>query len=86
MAETLFRGPGVSIGSLMDGRVESLDGPSMEYQGDIIPDPRFSPANKDSLSPGCIKGYYNNPYFALVDTIPSATSTSTRLEVSSVRV
>jgi len=77
MAETLNRGPNISIGSLMDTRVEQLDGPSMEYQGDMVPDPRFSPANKDSLSPGSIKGFYNNPYFVLVDTIPSATATGT---------
>lgn len=77
MAETLNRGPSVSIGSLMDGRVESFDGPSIEYQGDMVADPRFSPANKDSLSPGAIKGYYNNPYFALVDTIPSANASNT---------
>jgi len=76
MAETLFRGPSVSVGSLMDGRVEPFDGPSIEYQGDVIPDPRQSPANKDSLSPGAIKGFYNNPYFALIDTIPSASSTT----------
>ena len=76
MAETLLRGPGVSIGSLMDGRVEPLDGPSIEYQGDMIPDPRFSPANKDSLSPGAIKGWYSNPYFVLYDGIPSANTTA----------
>lgn len=76
MAETLYRGPGVSIGSLMDGRVEQLDGPSIEYQGDLIPDPRFSPANKDSLSPGAIKGFFNNPYFTLVDNVPSANSST----------
>jgi len=76
MAETLLRGPGVSIGSLMDGRVEPLDGPSIEYQGDMIPDPRFSPANKDSLSPGAIKGWFSNPYFVLYDGIPSANTTA----------
>lgn len=76
MAETLFRGPGISIGALMDGRVEPFDGPSVEYQGDIIPDPRLFPANKDSLSPGAIKGFFNNPYFTLVDCIPSASNTA----------
>lgn len=77
MAETLFRGPGVSIGSLMDGRVEPFDGPEIGYQGDMIPDPRQTPVNKDSLSPGAIKGYFNNPYFTLVDSIPSSNSSST---------
>lgn len=77
MAETLLRGPGVSIGSLMDGRIEPWDGPSIEYQGDVIPDPRYSPANKDAVGPGAIKGFFSNPYFVLVDTIPSASSTAT---------
>lgn len=76
MAETLGRGPYISIGSLMDNRVEPFDGPSMAYQGDMIPDPRYTIANKDSLSPGAIKGYFNNPYFTLVDTIPSANATN----------
>ena len=76
MAETLVRGPGVSVGSLMDGRIEPFDGPAIDYQGDMIPDPRFSPSNKDSLSPGAIKAYFNNPYFTLVDTIPSANSSN----------
>ena len=76
MAETLLRGPGVSIGSLMDGRVEPLDGPSISYQGDMVPDPRFSPSNKDGLSPGVIKGFFNSPYFVLVDAIPSANTTA----------
>jgi hypothetical protein len=61
----------------MDGRVEPLDGPSIEYQGDMIPDPRFSPSNKDSLSPGAVKGWFSNPYFVLYDGIPSANSTAT---------
>jgi hypothetical protein len=77
MAETLGRGPFVSVGSLMDGRVEPLDGPSIEYQGDMIPNPAVSPANKDSLSPAVIPGWYSNPYFVLVDTIPSANSSVT---------
>jgi len=76
MAETLLRGPSVSVGALMDGRVEPLDGPSIEYQGDMIPDPRFTPSNKDSLSPGAIKGWFSNPYFVLYDNIPSANNTT----------
>ena len=76
MAETLLRGPGISIGSLMDGRVEPFDGPSISYQGDMVPDPRQSPANKDGLSPGVVKGFFNNPYFVLTDVIPQANSST----------
>ena len=76
MADTLNRGPSVSAGSLMDGRVEPTDGPSIEYQGDMVADPRQSPMNKDSTNPGSIKGYFSNPYFVLYDGIPSANGTN----------
>ncbi len=77
MAETIFRGPGVSLGSLMDGRVEGFDGPSIGYQGDIILNPVFSPQPKDGLSVGRMHGWYNAFYTVSVDAIPSATSTTT---------
>lgn len=76
MAETLFRGPGVSIGSVMDGRVEPFDGPEVSYQGDSIPDPRVYPANKDGLSPGAIPSFFNSPYFVLSDGVPQKSSTT----------
>ena len=60
----------------MDGRVEPTDGPSIEYQGDMVADPRQSPMNKDSTNPGSIKGYFSNPYFVLYDGIPSANGTN----------
>jgi len=77
MAESLFRGPVANVGSLMDGRVEPLDGPSIDYQGGVIANPSFSPANKDGLAPGAMKGWFNNPYIVLTDVIPSANSTTT---------
>lgn len=76
MAETVFRGPGVSLGSLMDGRLEPFDGPSIGYQGDIILNPLFSPQPKDGLSPGRMHGWYNAIYSVSVDAIPSSTSTT----------
>src|SRR5215831_2765878 len=77
MAETIFRGPGVSLGSLMDTRVESFDGPSISYQGDTIPDPRYSPAAKDGVEQGRIPVFLNSPYIVMVDNIPSTTNAST---------
>jgi hypothetical protein len=77
MAETINRGPNVSIGSLMDGRVEPFDGPGIEYQGVVTPDPRFSPAPKDGVAPARVVGYYNSGQFIIVDAVPSATSTTT---------
>jgi hypothetical protein len=76
MAETINRGPNVSIGSLMDGRVEAFDGPSIDYQGVVTPDPRFSPSAKDGVAPGRVVGYFNSAQFIVVDAIPSSTSTT----------
>jgi|SRR5215472_3274228 len=77
MAETIFRGPGVVLGSLLDGRVEAFDGPSIGYQGDLIANPIFNPQPKDGLSPGRVHGWYNAFYSVSVDAIPSASSSTT---------
>ena len=76
MAETINRGPNASIGSLTDGRVEALDGPSVEYQGVVLPDPRYSPMNKDGLTPGRVPGFWSSEQFIVVDAVPSALSTT----------
>ena len=62
MVETTFRGPGVVGGSTYDGRIEPMDGPSLDYQGDGIPDIRFWPMKKDGLYPGRIPALLNSPY------------------------
>ncbi len=77
MADTLNRGPYVNAGALMDGRVEPSDGPSIDYQGGIVANPSFSPANKDTSNPGAIKGWFASPYLVLTDCIPSAISSTT---------
>ena len=77
MAETVFRGPGVVLGALMDNRIEAFDGPSIGYQGDIIADPRLGPVAKDGLAPGRVAGFYNAFYTVSVDAIPSNTNTTT---------
>jgi hypothetical protein len=83
MPETVNEGPYVSAGSLLNGPnsgtaapINPMDGPSLFYQGEMFPDPRFSPINKDGLSPGRIKAYFNSPSVVLVDAIPSATTTA----------
>lgn len=76
MAETINRGPNVSLGSLLDGRIEPFDGPTVDYQGVVTPDPRFSPQPKDGLSPGRVVGFFNSSQFIIVDAIPSSTTTS----------
>lgn len=77
MAETVNRGPTVNVGSLMDGRLEAFDGPSIEYQGVVVPDVRFSPMAKDGLAPARVKGFFSSSNFVVVDAIPSNTSTTT---------
>ena len=76
MAETILRGPGFQVGSLMDGRVEPSDGPDMEYQGSGFFDVRYSPINKDSIIQGRVLGHLNNPFAVMTDCIPQATGTS----------
>jgi len=75
MAETLNRGPLISVGSGMDARVEPFDGPSLSYQGDAFTDPRFT-ANKDSQSAGAIKGYFCSQTVTVIDNIPSTISST----------
>lgn len=76
MAETVFRGPGYVGGSLLDGRIEQIDGPSITYQADTFPDVRFWPTKKDSLNPGRVPAFLNSPYVVVCDNIPQASSTS----------
>ncbi len=76
MAETIVQGPLVSGGSLLNNNVAPTDGPEIQYQGSILPDPRFSPMNKDGMAPGRVKGYPLAPAIAVIDAIPSMTTTA----------
>lgn len=83
MPESVFEGPLVAAGALLNGPntgtaapINPMDGPSLLYQGEMFIDPRFSPINKDGLSAGRIKGYFSSPSVILVDAIPSATATA----------
>lgn len=76
MAETVVQGPLVSGGSLINNSVSPTDGPEIQYQGSMFPDPRFSPMAKDGLAPGRVKGYLVAPAAVLTDAIPSAVSTA----------
>lgn len=77
MAETINRGPLFAAGSVMDGRVETMDGPSLFYQGSGFPDVRSFPARKDGLYPGRIPSFQESPLVVLVDNIPQAAGTAT---------
>lgn len=73
MAETVNRGPMISAGSVMDGRVEPMDGPSMDYQGSGFPDVR-SNFRKDGLYPRRVGAMLQSPWVIVADAIPSAIS------------
>lgn len=83
MADTNFRGPVTSMGSLegeMGGTTAAInptDGPSSFYQGIAVLDPRFYPIDKDNIGPGRMEGFFGSLTFVAVDNIPSATSTLT---------
>ncbi len=76
MAETIVQGPLVSGGSLLNNTVSPTDGPEIQYQGSMLPDPRFSPMNKDGTAPARVKGYALSPAIAVVDAIPSMLTTA----------
>lgn len=82
MADTNFRGPITSMGSLegeyggTTAQLQPLDGPSIFYQALAVADPRAYPFSKDSFSPGRIPCLFASQVFVAVDAIPSATSTT----------
>jgi hypothetical protein len=77
---TFFRGPVGSLGPLIGGG-DSIndgpyDGPNISYQGNCVPDPRYSPANKDGQGSGRIPCFLNQLDVVLSDNIPSTASTT----------
>lgn len=76
MAETVFRGPAYSAGSMIDGRVEPMDGPGLEYQANGFPDVRFTPTRKDGLYPGRVRSILNSPFFVCCDNVPQQAATA----------
>jgi len=56
--------------------VQPLDGPSMSYQGDAVPDIRSAPFAKDGFSPGQQPAFLTINTFYAVDNIPQAASTT----------
>ena len=81
MAETNFRGPVNSMGSLeiQSGTaptIEPMDGPSQSYQGYGMADPRGAPFNKDGTAPGRATMFLGYASTYAVDTIPQATASN----------
>lgn len=84
MAESIERGPGIFLGPLVGnvnsstgtsiGAMEGTDGPGLHYQGEGLPDVRYNPAPKDSLTLARFNAWFSNETYILVDAIPSASS------------
>ena len=82
MSSTFLTGPSVITGPLAGAVAGSTPqeysvefGPSIEYQGDAIPDIRFS-INKDRPTVGSIPAHLNSPYIVQLDTTPAASNTA----------
>jgi hypothetical protein len=86
MSSSLFAGPLISAGPTV-GAVPTtkllnpagnalLDGPNLFYQGEAILDTRYSPVNKDNLTPGSAKAFFSTPSIYSVNAVPSAIATA----------
>jgi hypothetical protein len=87
MADSNFRGPITSMGSLEDTNaastgtttvvsIQPLDGPSILYQGWSIADPRGAPFPKDGFRPGQVAVFAGVGDIYSVDAVPQAASTT----------
>lgn len=76
MALTINSGPVIVTGNIdsSQNRVPE-QGPSLDFQGSGVLDPRFVGNIGASLG-HLVYGFYANPYFALVDGVPSAAGTA----------
>jgi hypothetical protein len=86
MADSNFRGPINSMGSLEDANytttatavvnISPLDGPSMFYQGAGFPDPRSTPFSKDVFRPAQQPSFLQVCDVYTIDAIPQAQNTT----------
>lgn len=82
MADSNFKGPIISMGSLeiesgTAATISPFDGPSGAYQAWSMLDPRSAPFAKDGTTPGRAPAFLCNPDFWSVDARPQATNAST---------
>lgn len=80
MSATILSGPCITSGAMtaIPGIVNEYNpdaGPSITYQGDSIPDVRYT-LNKDNILPGTVRTHMNYAYFLSVDAVPSALTTA----------
>lgn len=78
-SQSLFRGPLVNAGALQNATTQGevvtpFDGPSIDYQGGVIPDVRQSPINSEALIPGSVPSFYGSPLLITYDGIPQVSA------------
>lgn len=80
MADSNFRGPITSMGALevdaATAQVYPLDGPSLFYQGEAVPDIRDAPFAKDGFRPGQQGAFLESGPVITVDNFPQAATTT----------
>ena len=83
MTQSVFRGPVIAAGNLMNATTmgdtygptaSPWDGPSIFFQSHVVPDPRFGPLAKDTVSPGAVQSFMPSPFVITYDGIPQASS------------
>ena len=82
MAESNFRGPLYSMGSLeiqggSAATIEPMDGPSLLYQDSAIPDIRAGTSNKDGTAPARVVAFAAGANLWACDGVPQGTSSTT---------
>lgn len=87
MGATTISGPSIVHGIMTGANgipdYNEVAGPSIEYQGDGIPDVRF-PLNKDNIMPGSVPTMLNSPYFLSTDAIPQTLSATNIVNAQAV--
>ena len=78
MGTTVSTGPAVSAGPLLGYPARAPDnnplaGPSVTYQGDAVPDPRFGILGGNERA-GSIRAHSDIPYFLMTDAVPAASA------------
>lgn len=83
MADTMFKGPVISMGSLEAEQANAtiasigpMDGPMGAYQGYTLLDPRYYPIPAEGLLPGRVSGFMVFPDWCTIDAVPQAQSTT----------
>lgn len=86
MADSNFRGPISSMGSLEDAnattgttslvQISPFDGPSVSYQDMAVPDIRQVPFPKDGTAPGRVAAFCAGMNMWACDNVPQATATN----------